>query len=236
MKKKNRRNYNIKHKNSQSGNVLMIVLIGVVLFAALSFTVSSSMQDDGTVKMTARELKIAAADVISFAQKVERAVNKLRRHNISETDISFEFVNMPGYTNANCSDGNCKVFNIVGGSISWLKPQENINDGSLWLINANNTILGQGCDDPNDLCTDLALFLPNLTFDMCVALNYEQGIDLNVPPDDADNNFDITSKFTGDFTYNASISDTGGILNGVNAGCIEGSSNTYHFYYVLIAR
>ena len=226
-----------KNHNSQSGNVLIIVLIGVVLFSALSITVARSMNDDSTRKMSEREVELAVADIINFASAVERGVNQMLRHNISESDISFQNNVDSGYVNANCSDTKCRIFHPDGGGISWLNPPADVNDGTIWSFNARNLITGLGCDtESGDRCTELTMFLPNLYLDICQEINEKAGISVTTPPTDSDNAISDALKHTGDFTYANTIDDSGNTLLGKKTGCVQETAGTYLFYHVLLVR
>ena len=62
---------------SQSGNVFILILAGVVLFGALMFTFSRSA-DKGTGNLTKQQAKITAQDILSYAKIVEDAIDRVR--------------------------------------------------------------------------------------------------------------------------------------------------------------
>src|SRR5690606_22636311 len=97
----------------QSGNAFMMVLIGIVLFAALAFTFTRSGRQ-GISNVSTQEASLIAGDVISYGQAIERGVNRMRMKGVSESDL--DFVGANGlYDNASCNEDKCQVFNAKGG-------------------------------------------------------------------------------------------------------------------------
>jgi hypothetical protein len=80
---------NNSNRNNESGNAFIIVMVGVVMFVALSFTVSKGMRSDNTNKLSVREIELAASDILNYASQMERAINRMRRNGISETELDF---------------------------------------------------------------------------------------------------------------------------------------------------
>jgi hypothetical protein len=226
---------------SEAGNAMMIVLIGVVLFAALMFTVSRSSRQ-GTGQLTMKNAQLHANDILAYAKKVERGVSRLRQRSISEVDLDFDNGTVAGYANAGCPQPDteeCKVFSPKGGAIQWQDPPPGVTTET-WVISGSNYVNGLGAaGDATD--TELLLILPNISYAVCDELNTILGID-GIPTEKLDS--DISTKFTG--TYSATpelIEDTLGVqFNGDLSGCYQGAvgrtppEGTYHFFHVLLQR
>lgn len=88
--------------NTQSGNVFIIILMGIVLFAVLSYTVARGRASETTDKLSAQKAALAAADIVNYAQRLERGVARLRQKSISENDISFESTQDVAYAHTPC--------------------------------------------------------------------------------------------------------------------------------------
>ncbi|MCK6418113.1 MAG: hypothetical protein L6Q57_04135 [Alphaproteobacteria bacterium] len=222
----------IRHPSSESGSIFLMILIGVVLFAALAFTLTRSMRSQTTSSLTGRQAEIAASDILTYAQRVQNAVERVRRHNCSENDISFENDVVAGYTHAVAPPDRCKIFHAQGGALGWQDPPAGVNDGSAWFFSDNNRFTGHG----DDAINDLALFLPNLDYGVCMALNEGLGIDLAADPPVSADAPDVTTKATGLFT--ASTTDIGPGTAGFSAfpsGCFS-NGGAYYFFNVLMAR
>jgi hypothetical protein len=222
----------------ERGNAFIIVLVGVVMFIALSFTVSKGMRSDNTNKLSAREIELAASDILNYATQMERAINRMRRIGVSESEIDFaNSVNLL-YTNPNCATNDCRVFDSQGGNMRWKAPPNGANDGSDWLYNARNTVEGVGEDCTGSTrCTELVMFLNNMDQDVCREINNKLGISPVTPPIDGNTAADVSTIHVGIFLDTQSISgDSGGIIDGKNSLCFQTLAQTYHFYHVLIAR
>ena len=103
---------------SEKGNVLFIILIAVVLFAALSYAVTMTMRDTGNNTKVEEEL-IDAAVVEQCIAYVEYGIDKLKLFEGCEMgEINFE---LPDGSNGNenaPSDGSCDLFSPDGADLS----------------------------------------------------------------------------------------------------------------------
>ncbi len=217
---------------SEHGNVFLFVLMGVALFAALAITVSRGMRSQTTTTMSERDATLAAADIISYAQRVERGVARVRRKNASENDISFENGIVAGYTNAGCTNNRCLIFHTSGGSINWQAPPEGANDGSAWIFTGSTCIADigtgpTGCDGDTTSNEELIIVLPNLNQTVCETINKKLGLSATL----SDTGGGASStKFTGTFADGTEII----IGSPEKTACFSNSG--FHFYYVLLER
>ncbi len=220
--------------NNQSGNIFAIILLAVILFAALVFVFSRGL-DTGATRMTAASARTNASDVISYAQTVERAVQKLLQNSISESDISFENGSVTGYDHTPAASASAKLFNSAdGGGLNWVDPTTGQTPASTnkWLFTGDVIVTGQ----EDDTLSELLATLP-VTYDVCIEINKQlnSGIDIS----SANGTLSVT-KFTGTYADNATIIFAPGA--GVTSGCIKGlitngtQSGEYTFFNVLIAR
>lgn len=215
---------------NEAGNAFLFILLGVVLFASLSFVMSRGFGTEGTSKISDRRAELAASEIMTYAQRVQRAVNRIRSQGISESDISLEFGG--NFINADCDEATdtnfpaCQVFNAQGGNVSEQAPPEGANDGTSWHFTGSTCI--EDCDGTSTADEDLLLVLPNLEDNVCQFLNRKLDID-GVPT--ATGTYSTTA-FTGSFS-----NDTGIVVVGrpFDAVCYsDGTDN--HFYYILIKR
>lgn len=109
----------------QRGNILFLILLAVVLFAALSYAVTSSMRGGG--KDASSESNQAAASAIAqFFQQIDTAVMRLtlaggnRIENISfERDVPrVNAASAAADVNPNCTSNACKIFHVDGGGVA----------------------------------------------------------------------------------------------------------------------
>jgi len=247
------------HNNCEDGNVFFYILLGILLFAALAFTISRGMQGQTTKTLTKREAELAATDILNYAQRVERAIDKVRRNNCSENEISLENPIISGYTNPSApTDKSCHVFNRSGGGISFETPADNLLDKQHssashygnWHISSRTCIEGVGtcgadCFSDGLDNEGLLVFLHYIPKEVCDVINKK--MDVPTPTNDSaytDSgcaNFGV--KFTGSFNNGVEI-DTAGTnyFAGKPTGCYKADSGCtgipagYHFYHVLLAR
>ena len=112
------------NRNSEAGNIFVIVMLGVILFAALGFTFSRSIRT-GSDNISQKAARLYALDIISHSQKIERAVQRLMRNGCSENNINFENFSDGGSANPLATANNrCDVFNVNGGSLQWQDSHE----------------------------------------------------------------------------------------------------------------
>lgn len=218
---------------TESGNVFLFILIGVVLFAALGFSVSRGFRSNTTSTLSKREAALAAADIFDYAQKVERAVNLVRRRGCSENEISFENDIVSGYDYSTRDE--CKIFGSTGGSISWTSPATGVNDGSEWVFTGATCIadLGTGatgCDSDTDTSNEeLFILLGDVDDMVCDRIN--NSLSISSIPTDTGGGLSST-KFIGDFADGTEIILSGGPYS---SACFSDGSDNY-FYTVILAR
>lgn len=225
----------LQNKNTEQGNVLIIILVAVALFGALIFTFSRS-GSQGVSSINKQEAKIAAQEILNYARLVEGAVDRVRRNGCSESEISFENAVVAGYSNPNSpGDKSCHIFDDEGGKVAWSNlPDKFKADGSLenWNVytiqnreSSNNTI-------------DLAVMAPYIKQNICIEINSLLGNSQMLK--DA-GNASTTFKFTGDLSLPNSIRDFGTNFFNIKSFCFEGDLNppgagTYHFVHTILHR
>lgn len=221
-------------RQHERGNVFLFILLGVVLFAALSYTMARSFRSEGTDRVSSRKADLAATEIIDYAQRIGRAVNSMRSKGISENDISLQFGG--NYINTACNDATdpsfpaCQVFHADGGRVKVQTPPENANDGSAWHFTGSSCIASAAaCATDTFSNEELLAVLPNLDVKVCTAINKKLGITTATPASAA--SFDA-SQFTGSFADGTAIVLAGGPYN---AACFS-NGGQYHFYMILIDR
>jgi hypothetical protein len=221
--------------DSQSGNIFVIIMLGVVLFGALMFIASRGM-NESPQSISGKRARIVAAEVLDTAQTFERAVARLLSRGVSENDLSFENATVAGYAHAGCADATCRVFDGQGGGIGWSSSPADANDGSAWLFTGHTCVsgLGQGgagCESDGLANEELVAVLPNMKKEVCEEINARLGI--SGIPVNAGSGY-ATTLFVGTFGDGAMPDG----MDGRSAGCFEGGAGQpgYHFYSALIVR
>lgn len=105
----------------QRGNILFLILLAVVLFAALAYAVTSSLRGGGRDASSEND-RAYAATLTQYASLIESTVNRMMlTGNVKVEQLDFQAV---GYSsegaNVNCTATGstaCKVFHPDGGGI-----------------------------------------------------------------------------------------------------------------------
>ena len=224
---------NKPYQSSESGNVFLFILLGVILFGALAFVISRGFHSDTTASMSNRKAELLAVDVVDYAQRLERAVTRLQGKGVSENNISFDNTIDAGYAHTPDEPAEHDVFDPTGGGLTRQNPPSGANDGSAWHFTGNTCIAGigtgaTGCDTDSASNEELIAVLPNVNAAICTAI--DKKLNIGDIPDNTGGAYSAT-KFTGAFTDGSEI-----IIGGShNAACYSQGGN-YYFYYVLIAR
>lgn len=250
----------------QRGNILFLILLAVVLFAALSYAVTSSMRGGGK-DASGESLKTQASAIVQHATAIASAVTRMRLVNgCSDTQISFAYdSNGDGVVNSSDryhnaaapSDQRCHVFSLTGGGAAnalpdpkWLDTAHASSDlYGYWNYTGEEGIDHVGTSCLSAECKELMARVLFLKKDLCVAINDALGIPNTggePPSSTGGTRAHITGLFAGAYISNNStmtIANNLRALAGKPAGCLRtnnlsGASfpNTYVFYSVLIER
>ena len=225
--------------SDEKGNVFVIILIAVALFALLMFTFART-GSQGTGNLTKQQAKIAAQEILNYARLVEGAVNRVRLNGCSESEISFENSVEGGYINAAApGDNTCHIFDKAGGKLEWSEASQYTSDNSEWLISPAIAIAKVGSDSAANSCTansctDLVMFLGPIESNVCTNINSLA----EAPTTTAEAMAGYGAKFTGAYTRTDQLGDAPTTYRGVTTACLDGNSAPagLYFYHVLLAR
>lgn len=153
----------------QSGNAVLLILLGVALFAALAYTFMRGSQQ-GQGNMSAQQAKIAAQEIRNSALNIDRAINKLVSRGCSQDQLS-----LSGTTNRTTthyintwapSDGSCNVFGSNGGGVSDASLSTGKGQSS-WEFGQNEAFEIK----PGQWAYGIMALLPNISDQVCQAIN-----------------------------------------------------------------
>lgn len=105
------------------GGVLVIILVAVALFAALSFAMTQGMRS-GSGQLTEQQAKLAASDIIDYLTKVKSTFDQLVINGCDPLLINFRttvYQNNNGFQPDSTPPGsppNCYMYGIEGGTMT----------------------------------------------------------------------------------------------------------------------
>lgn len=178
--------------SKQRGNILFLILLAVVLFAALSYAVTSSIQGGGK-DLSGERAGLAASNIMQAGILMANGVNRMMLTNGCKlSELSFEDSYDTGYVNNTRADGSCKLFGTLGGGLEYPVPDSAWFDRSFqatypaygkWFFHNNVCVAGVGTG-PDKECwrdgvntdSDLVVYLPFVSQSVCKAINEGLGI------------------------------------------------------------
>ena len=173
----------------EKGNVLFLILIAIILFAALSYAVTSSTRS-GTNNTSKEKDDLAASRLLNFATALQTGIMRLRTVNgVEITDLYF---NNDVYKSINSSllfptmgtpsDPKLYVFHPLGGGVS---PQTFVDFGVTCATcpgaapAPGHSAMGWiNIPDDGTPTADPAWYVHALNRGVCSALNAKLGIDI----------------------------------------------------------
>ena len=231
-------------RHRQSGNVLWFILLAVALIAMLTMVLSrSGSRTDQTGDI--EQIRVKAGQILRTTKSIEAAIQDMRLRGVSENEISFENTSTStDYTNAKCSNTDCRLFHVGGAGLSYTAPPSGANNGDEWIFTgANNvgTTAGPMGTTAARSGNDLIMLLPNANTALCKQINRELGVGTagTIPTDATGIS---TAAFTGTFVNSLTILDGDASpfeLNNQTSGCFTDTNadpDVTYFYAVLLAR
>lgn len=238
----------------QSGNVLFLILIAVVLFAALSYAITQSNRSGASAQT--EQIDIAIAQWLQYATSIESAVTRVMLNGCSETDISFETSAWPSwittsYVHSPAASTRCQIFHPQGGAVganvrlpdgfmSRSSGLDNVtlNEWRTLYFAGDNAIDGVGT-----AASDLIIVSAQDATD-----NNGQGLVKDAICDRYNEKMhgrmdrpvtanSMNSAFKGDYTTTETVeSVSGDPITGLRTACVVSGDGVNQFYYVILAR
>lgn len=234
------------HAYRRSGNVVIIILVAIGLFAALAYTFMRGGQQ-GQGNLTAHQARVAAQDLLTYVNTVEKTVNRLITRGCSENQLDFAndtWVRNNGETiydtghNSQAPDTGCSVFGpdairaLTFPDYGWSAAgATNTRAGSFRVITLRIPEIGE--EDQ----ADLIITYTSNSRDLCLRFNELAGVENtdNAPPQSTFGA--TTTDYSGAFGASThTVVNSGGELIGRHTFCTETGATTFRIVHVLIAR
>jgi hypothetical protein len=239
-------------RSKESGNVRLLVLIAVALFAALAYAVMQSSLSESDEAMNAENL-ISTTEVTQFPAGVRKGiVRMMAERHIPVAQLEFnpppEFSSLTADKSGKYTGG---VFHADGGGVVYQQPAGNVmanGSAGTWYFNADFSI-------PN-IGNEMIAFLPGLKKQACQKINNQRGIVSNpvpVVPGPAknyektqgpafpgDNTLELFSAAQGKPLVSAAAANRTpvSVLSGQPFGCFatDDTPPVYVYYHSLVER
>ncbi len=108
------------------GNILFLILLAVVLFAALSYAVTESLRNGGK-DSTSERAQSQASELANYFTQIDTAVQRMMMiDNVKDYQLNFFYGGSSNFVmgsndNPNCTESRCRVFDPAGGNVSGKK-------------------------------------------------------------------------------------------------------------------
>lgn len=239
-------NNNLTDKNSsQRGSAFFYILLGVILFGTISFTVSRGFRGQSANALTDKTANLIVSDILSYGQKIRQAVDQVRRKGCSENDISFASSEWghSNYDHSPSTSVKCKIFDPSGGNITFRDLSDDyprfISNTNSLAIAGHTVFFGLGTTCAANECVELYMFLRMINAEkLCLTFNKALG---NVPDLPVTGGIFISPVFTGSFVLTNAVG--GPEFTNKPAGCYQHTSDTHtdgtpfhDFFFILMER
>ena len=221
---------------STRGNILFLILLAVVLFAALSYAVTQSLRGGGK-DATSESFGAYASQLLQYAGLLENTfMRQMLVADVKDYGFDISADNNAWVQNNSCTNINCRLFNKSareGLTTSLELPAKYMasGDGRATFRVASVVNIGTSAED-------LILLYRSISLPLCNAINAQLGINPDLANDEGYGG--TITNYSGTLTampVSGSIigNDITSLAN-QKAGCFRHSNDGYVFFYVLLAR
>ncbi|OIN85702.1 MAG: hypothetical protein AUJ12_08285 [Alphaproteobacteria bacterium CG1_02_46_17] len=170
--------------NTQNGNAFLYILIAVILFGVLTFTLSKSgNQDDSIDELDTGRVSIAANEILAYATSSSNSITQMQASSITNDKLDFMLPSDTDFNNDTALRPNMyKVFHPAGGGLNYktLPKQAIEDDGSApdpgYYIGRFNSVEWTPSVTP-----DILFVAYELTKTVCESLNTKLVGDSTIP-------------------------------------------------------
>lgn len=120
----------MEHKNSQSGNALIYVLIAIALFAALSFVMGRQTDSSESGVVADEQIKLYAVQLIDYTAQVKSVVEQMSFSGTFPEDLTFFLPGDANYESEATHLNIYKIFHPAGGGLNLANLPEGVRAGN----------------------------------------------------------------------------------------------------------
>jgi hypothetical protein len=208
----------------ERGSAMFYILLGVVLFAALAYAVSSMSRGTGDFGAS-EQAKLQAQAVVDYAQKAKITVQDLKLSGVATDQLSFLKNGDAGYTTA---PHTTKVFHPSGGGL----PEQNlrgavVNDVLSPVVGVYMTRMA--IEDVGSTDDDVVFSVRGVRADVCARINLDLTGSSTIPSTGANNHEALFVTGASDLT-----AATCAACAGKTALCVSQTGPTVYTFYSVV--
>ena len=232
---------NKEHRNAQSGNALIYVLIAIALFAALSFTLSRQTDTGEAGELSDTRAELYATQLISYAAQVKSALDQMTFTGAKIDELDFIDPSDAGFNSGTQKERSNRVFHPEGGGITKGRlPEEAVHQVATspvagWYLGRFNNVEWTATS-----ADDVILTAYQIDRGICEKINEKISGSTNIPVLGSDMNTVLVDDvfYTGtnaDLTTDPAGSPVCADCNQMRSLCVQNSVQTaYAFYSVVL--
>jgi len=213
----------------ERGNALILILVAVGLFAALSYAVMKDSKGGlSQSALTTDQARLIASALIQYGDSLRPIVDKMLLMNgVLDTDSpvgSGILFDPPGSGTAPLTR---ELFEATGGNAPYITPPATAcNSTCSYVFSGQYTLTGVGTGTN----PDLSMLLVNVPQSVCQMINYLMGLGTTIPTGTA---LTTVTPFNGT-NYGAATAVT--LTTSSHAICYQESSGAQRYIYVNVIR
>lgn len=237
----------------QRGNILFLILLAIVLFAALSYAVTNGTRVSDNGGMSNEAAESAAGDMLNWFAEIDLAVQRLRvikgypveQINFRDNNNKDQIDGADIFNNTACPSTDCRVFYTDGGGVTsrffekYADPAADQNNSNN-RIPGHHTYLAARVDHIGTPNNDVVARIDSIKLPICKAVNRKLGL----PECPAANTTGSAKRFQGNASEIATaLADSGayffsGDVKGKVTFCICGglTDTVGSLYHVVMER
>lgn len=224
-----------KTNHSESGNVLFMILVGIVLFAALNFTISRfGGGEDASEQMKDDRVELSANQIAGYAMQAKNVIERLEVSGTDTGSLTFEQPSDPDY---DTPPNTNKLFHPQGGGMNAIELSNDVYDTAL-SDPAPGIYYGrfENIEWTPSTAHDVVMTVYGLKQSVCEKLNNKIIGSATIPDlDDTARNLLVDDEDHNGTNLAFAASECPA-CDGYPLLCVKGSDNVYAFYNILVGR
>lgn len=218
------------YKDSESGNALIYVLIAIVLFAALGFTLSRQNSNTSTKEIDDAKKELFATQIITYATQTKSVIDQM---SFTGTDFDeFDFTK-PNESGFNTAPNIHKIYHPQGGGLSLSNLPEGAKDDSITNPDAGYYLgLYNNIEWTPSIENDILFTAYGIKKSICAAINQSISGDSTIPQISGNLDDYFTDEGSAEITESACAE-----CEGYPTLCVSNTAgNEFAFYALMLDR